>query len=320
MSALHTLTEYKLETIESFITNEIEESINIEFKSSGALSRTPSIKKEISKDVSAFANSDGGIIIYGIEEKNHRAHSLSFINGDEFTKEFLEQVINSTIKRAVPNIKIFAIRSNGDLNKSIYVVQIPSSVEAPHMNQDKRFYRRYNFESIMMDEYDVREMYGRKIQSELAISDLSISIISEDGKEDETRFRINLAVKNTGESLVKDYRANLYVECDLKNCNSHWEALGQGKNYSYIFLDNEVKLTNELSPSIFPSEKLGILKINFDVKTSHLESFIRSLKFRGKIFYGNKQVEKKFNKQNIILEDYLEKKGVFKFLNEIPEN
>ena len=66
---LHNLEEYTLETIQSFIDNQIEESINIEFKSNELL-RTPSIKKKISKDVSTFANSDGvGIIICNPERE-----------------------------------------------------------------------------------------------------------------------------------------------------------------------------------------------------------------------------------------------------------
>jgi len=35
------------------------------------LNNTERNKNEISKDVSAFANSDGGTIIYGIEEEGH---------------------------------------------------------------------------------------------------------------------------------------------------------------------------------------------------------------------------------------------------------
>tara|TARA_Y100000815_G_C13321810_1_gene492582 strand:+ start:188 stop:853 length:666 start_codon:yes stop_codon:yes gene_type:complete len=219
MPALHKLEEYTLETIQSFIDNQIEESIHIEFKSSGAISRTPAIKKEISKDVSAFANSDGGIIIYGLEEKNHKADSFSYINGNEFTKEFVEQVINSTIKRAISDIKIHVIRAGGNLLKTIYVVQIPSSFNAPHMNQDKRYYRRYNFESILMEEYEVRQLYGRKLKSKLSISRLIISIHPENGQEDETRFVFYLGIENTGEALVKDYSASIYFSGELKYCN-----------------------------------------------------------------------------------------------------
>ena len=40
MTELHKLEEYNIETLNSFIENEIEESIHIEFKSGEALSKT----------------------------------------------------------------------------------------------------------------------------------------------------------------------------------------------------------------------------------------------------------------------------------------
>lgn len=316
MKALHLLEEYDLKIIESFINNEIEESVNIEFKASGSISKQPSVKKEMSKDISSFANSDGGIIIYGVEEKNHKAHSLSTINGNVYTKEFLEQVINSTIKRTIKNLKIFPIRVDGDIGKSIYVVQIPSSVDAPHMSQDKRFHRRHNFESAIMEEYEVRQLYGRKIKADLCLHSMLISITHDDGEEDETRFKFILSIKNIGEILVKDYRANLYYEGDLKFCKINWEALGQGKHYSYTHLTPEVQITNENPIIIYPSEILDVLNINFDVKTEHLESFIRNLKLRGKVFYDDRHSEKIYDKQESILRDYLGKKEEFTFLEQ----
>jgi len=39
MTELHKLDTYDIKTVESFIENEIEESIHIEFKSAGALSK-----------------------------------------------------------------------------------------------------------------------------------------------------------------------------------------------------------------------------------------------------------------------------------------
>src|SRR5690606_1312443 len=114
-------------TIENIIKNNLEESINIEFKSSGALSKQESVKKEISKDVSAFANSDGGIIIYGIEENKHVASKLSFIDGNIFTKEWIENIIISTIQPKIDNLKIIPVRFEDDIKKSVYVLKIPKS-------------------------------------------------------------------------------------------------------------------------------------------------------------------------------------------------
>ena len=96
--------EYTERDILSLIEGRVEESINLDFKSSDSIGSEPSKKKELSKDISSFANSAGGVIIYGIQENNHVAESLSFIDGNIFTKEWIEQVIHSNIQRKIDGI------------------------------------------------------------------------------------------------------------------------------------------------------------------------------------------------------------------------
>ncbi|MDN3669776.1 ATP-binding protein [Echinicola jeungdonensis] len=112
MKSFYDKEDYKISDIQSLIDNEVEESIYLDFKASDALGKTDGKKKEISKDVASFANSDGGIIIYGIKEENHKANSFTYIDGNEFTKEWLERVINSSIQRRIDEIKIIPIRQN----------------------------------------------------------------------------------------------------------------------------------------------------------------------------------------------------------------
>ena len=114
---------YDEKYINDLIVANAEESLNLEFKSSEAIKD----KKELGKDISAFANSAGGIIIYGILEKNHVADSTSFIDGNQFTKEQLEQVINGRIFPKIDGLNIYPIRFGGAIEKSIYVVEIPES-------------------------------------------------------------------------------------------------------------------------------------------------------------------------------------------------
>ena len=76
-----------------YIDEGIEESLNLDYKAAGALGKTDGKKKEISKDVSAMANSDGGRIIYGVPEQwsSSRSHRSRQSTG-EFSKEWLEHV------------------------------------------------------------------------------------------------------------------------------------------------------------------------------------------------------------------------------------
>ena len=152
MDNFYDKTEYTINDILLLIEKEAEESIHLDFKESNGLDKSDGKKKDISKDVTSFANSDGGIIIYGIKELNHKAHSLSYIDVKIFTKEWLEQSINSTIQRRISDIVIFPIRHDNKIDQTIYIVKIPKSLDAPHLSKDKRFYKRFNFESVPMEE------------------------------------------------------------------------------------------------------------------------------------------------------------------------
>jgi predicted HTH transcriptional regulator len=58
-------------TLRFLIQNQVQESIHLDYKRSETLENTEANKNEISKDVSSFANSDGEIIVYGVEESGH---------------------------------------------------------------------------------------------------------------------------------------------------------------------------------------------------------------------------------------------------------
>src|SRR6266700_2494506 len=81
-----------------------QESVDLEFKASGALQNAGKNRDEISKDVSAFANSAGGTLIYGMVENRstHVADSLDTGSDPNVTtREWLEQVINSKIQQRI---------------------------------------------------------------------------------------------------------------------------------------------------------------------------------------------------------------------------
>src|SRR5215510_5131093 len=63
----------KLETkldLDRLIEEDIQESLTLDYKDAQALEKTDRKRNELCKDVSAFANSAGGQIIYGIQEND----------------------------------------------------------------------------------------------------------------------------------------------------------------------------------------------------------------------------------------------------------
>lgn len=141
-----------------------KESVELDFKESPSLQNNDHNKNEISKDISALANSAGGTIIYGMKEDGHVATEIDGgVDPHITTKEWLEQVINSRIHRKVDGIRINQVElTTTNKGNVAYVVYVPYSNRAPHQAYDKKFYKRYNFESVPMEEYEVRDASRRE--------------------------------------------------------------------------------------------------------------------------------------------------------------
>lgn len=106
-----------------------QESLTLDYKASADLAKDNSKRNSISKDVSAFANSAGGFLVYGMLENKHVPTNIDVgVDRNVITKEWLESVIKSVIQPVVDDVVIKAVDlpANG-ADKVIYVVQIPQA-------------------------------------------------------------------------------------------------------------------------------------------------------------------------------------------------
>ncbi len=198
-------TESKLR---NFITGEIEESLTLEYKSAEALERSDYKKKEITKDVSAMANAAGGIIIYGISEfnesdKRHLPEKLSPVDRTEFPREWVEQIINA-IRPRIDGIVIHSVNLSSGENDAVYIIEIPQSNTA-HQASDHRYYKRFNFQSVPMEDYEVRDVMFREQTPDILLNFL-IEITHSDNQ---TFYNLIIQARNFGSTFAQ------YVACLL---------------------------------------------------------------------------------------------------------
>ena len=207
------------ERLQSLIDDQVEESSGLDYKAAASLDRKDGKKREIAKDVSAFANSAGGRIIYGIAEYNERDKShlpshLDPVNRRDFSKEWLEQIINSNIQPRIDGIKIHPVSLSSGIDDVVYVVDIPQGSTA-HQARDCIYYRRFNFQSVPMENHEVRDVMGR-MQHPLVSIEFEVNVEKVAGQEPLSaskprdpydQYTLYVYAKNVGSVLAK------YVNC-----------------------------------------------------------------------------------------------------------
>ena len=131
------------EDLEKFIADQVQENARLEYKSSAALT-FPQQTSELAKDVSAMANSDGGVIIYGIPETEQ--HLPGALDGGiahaSVTKERIEQLIISNV-RPRPDFAIVQIPLSAE--RSAFVVAISRSNRPLQNARNKRVLQALQF-------------------------------------------------------------------------------------------------------------------------------------------------------------------------------
>jgi hypothetical protein len=162
-------SHWSIEDLEAFILSKPTEEAWIEFKDSRKLLEDPS-SKELSIDVSSFANANGGHIFYGVceDKNNHASHVDGGIDTTKLSLLTLEHRIRSNIRPSIPNVKVSAIRlRNGN---AVIVVSIPnSSPDAPHQAKDGRYYGRRQRQRTRLEDYEIRDIMRRRVRPRLVV-------------------------------------------------------------------------------------------------------------------------------------------------------
>jgi hypothetical protein len=161
------VSEWEENDIDDLYRDQIMESLTLEYKASGALVNEDHQKKELFKDVSAMANSSGGIIVYGMKERGHLPQGTDDgFDPRRVTREWLENVLTSNIQPKIEDliIKPVVLTSKGTGNVA-YVLEIPQAKSrSPHQGPEHKYYRRHNFKAEPMEDYEVRDLMRRGIE------------------------------------------------------------------------------------------------------------------------------------------------------------
>ena len=156
-----------------------------EFKSSEWVASEGEIHSDfpmhLSKQVSAFTNGAGGIIVIGMKDDGNLDEGLSTdLKGG--TREWLEDIVTTSVTPLLQQFNVYEVllaeselRHHEDESESpraIYILALPQSEEAPHQAKDHRYYLRVAGKSRPMSHLHLEDVIRRNSLPRVTISRL----------------------------------------------------------------------------------------------------------------------------------------------------
>jgi len=128
---------------------------------------------EMSKQISAFANSGGGVLVYGIQSP--QGNSPRFVDDGGValafkkpnTREWLEDVIPNLVEFPLRKFNVYALTNKSGASglaedRCIVLIDIPNSEEAPHQARDRVYYARVGGKSRPIGHRLVTDIFHRE--------------------------------------------------------------------------------------------------------------------------------------------------------------
>lgn len=164
----------EIEDVNALIVAGVEESTTLEYKSEIDITNAK-WKSEMAKDVSAMANANGGIIIYGVkefddEDRRHMPSHITPIDVTKISKETIAQVISTNISPKIKGLDISClVVDRSKPNEVVYIVTIPQSYTAHQNLKTKHYHKRYSTIVNSMEDYEIRDIMNRNIHPDITL-------------------------------------------------------------------------------------------------------------------------------------------------------
>jgi hypothetical protein len=208
------MSEWTKQRLDQMIADGVEETLSLDYKRADSLAKTDGKKAEVTKDVSSFANSSGGLLIYGIAEfadepRKHLPERLDPIQRSEISKEWLDQVIQ-TIQPRIEGVVIHPVTISEPDNTACYVVEVPQSHTA-HMARDHRYHKRHNFTTAQMEDYEVRDVMSRRTHPKIR----GYIFVNRNTSRTEPLGVVLVRLENVGTVMARDVMVELQLPLSM---------------------------------------------------------------------------------------------------------
>lgn len=205
----HWFDQLTYDRVMAMIERSEPEHLHLEFKSTPRLDRlTPDDEKNFAIILSALANSDGGIAIYGVAtRKVDNVDVASVSRPFESAQAIAGRLSELCVSATDPPVRGVEVRPlSGSTAAGFVAVHVPRSERPPHMARLKgehRYYQRVGDDSVRMEHYHIVDAFARnsspsvRVQSELVVESLT------QGNSTSATVRIRIFLRNEGRGVAR---------------------------------------------------------------------------------------------------------------------
>lgn len=263
-------------------TNELQESLTLDFKSQSGGSEgklfadgklTREGKASLAKALSAFSNSAGGLIVFGVNcrpvDGVDRVQDLEPISNWQRAYSDVSSAVGDLLqpRNELIDVQGFPSDQGGDLG--YIAVNVPRSERRPHRSEasgQKQYYKRSGAASYAMEHYDIEDAFARRVAPALSIHHEWSTLTRGSGPEGiEASVLLAILVANNGSASAK------HVTMTLRHGQSATLGLGQ-----HMVEGNDVSSANGMvtysAPSdyvIHPGQTRSFQRFMFVIRKSH---------------------------------------------------
>ncbi|MDM9629593.1 ATP-binding protein [Rhizobium sp. S152] len=198
-----------------------QETLQLEFKANdhrdpifhdGIL--TKSGRRMLAKEASAFANSAGGVIVFGVDCRTangvDQAERLTPISSIMRAETSVRDAAAELLQPRHDGIRVATISTTEDQTSGFVIVDVPRSDRRPHRAEavdQKQYFKRAGSRSYPMEHFDIEDAFRRSASPSLS---LKIAIKRYMTMHPQADYHLQLALANDGEVSAKSVTMQLW--------------------------------------------------------------------------------------------------------------
>jgi hypothetical protein len=167
-----------------------------------------SAKENFAKQLSAFSNYEGGIILFGVANDGALEQGIERSNSKGLIREWLQDIVISSLS---PVMKTFSVKEISYKSKFYFAIVVSESQFAPHQSiRDYKYYGKFESKTIPINGQMVRDIFSRK-KSPLLEIEFDYSLDTPDGF-----YGLAMILKNVSNICAK----RIYCKILVRKSNS----------------------------------------------------------------------------------------------------